>query len=74
MCTVLSYLVLSFKTLYNISCPDQLVDYLICRSRMHDRNLSDKTLSQPPKVKKKPGQTTVLQQQIDIVFLSTLEI
>ena len=48
---------LSFKIVHNISCPDQLVDYLICRSRMHDRNLHDKTLLHLPKVKTKTGQT-----------------
>ena len=36
--------VLSFKIIYNVSCPDQLVDYLILRSRMYDRNLRDETL------------------------------
>lgn len=49
---------LSFKIVHNISCPDQLVDYLIFRSRMHDRNLRDKTLLHLPKVKTKSGQTT----------------
>ena len=49
---------LSFKIIHNISCPDQLVDYLICRSRMHDRNLRDKTLLHFPKVKTKTGPTT----------------
>ena len=35
--------ILSFKILDNISCSDQLLDYLICISRTHDRNLRDKT-------------------------------
>ena len=50
--------ILSFKIVDNISCPDQLVDYLIRRSRIHDRNLRDKTLMHLPKVKTKTGQTT----------------
>ena len=35
--------ILSFKIVHNISYPDQRVDYLICRSRMQDRNLRDRT-------------------------------
>ena len=50
--------ILSFKIVHNISCPDQLVDYLICRSRMQDRNLRDRTLLHLPKIKTKTGQTT----------------
>ena len=50
--------VLSFKTIYNVSCPDQLVDYLILRSRMHDRNLRDETLLHLSMVETKTGQTT----------------
>ena len=49
--------ILSFKIAHYISCPDQLMDYLIRRSRTHDRNLRDKTLLHLPKVKTKTGQT-----------------
>ena len=49
---------LSFRIVHYISCHDQLVDYLIRRSRMHDRNLRDKNLLNLPKVKTKIGQTT----------------
>ena len=50
--------VLSFKIVHNLSCPDQLVDYLIRRSRMHDRNLRDETLLHLSRVNTKTGQTT----------------
>ena len=50
--------ILSFKIVHNISCPDQRLDYLICRSRMQDRNLRDRTLLHLPKIKTKTGQTT----------------
>ena len=50
--------VLSFKIIYNVSCPDQLVDYLILRSRMYDRNLRDETLLSFQGQNEKTGQTT----------------
>lgn len=50
--------ILTFKIIHNINCPEQLVDYLIFRSRMHNRNLRDKTLLHLPKVKTQTGQTT----------------
>ena len=62
--------ILSFTIVYNISCPDELVDYLIRISCMHDRNLRDKTLLHLSKVKTKTGQQlfSILQQQIGIVL------
>ena len=42
--------------MHNISCLDQLADYLIYRSHIHERNLR-KTLLHLPKVKTNTGRT-----------------